>query len=84
MLDNKPVSLRKLFHFEPYVFVKSKKEATSTKMNFKTNVELCDIPELKAVNDTISFTELQEIFQKYSVYSTNDLHPIFEHFVNST
>ena len=79
--DNKPISLRELFHFEPYVFVQSKKEATSTTMNVKTIGELCEIPELKPVkDDTISFAELQEIFQKYSVYSANDLHPFFEHF----
>ena len=83
--DNKPVSLRELFHFEPYVFVESKEETGCNTMNFKTNVELCEIPELKAVKyDTISFTELQEIFQKYSVYSTEYLRPIFEHFVVST
>ena len=79
--DNKPVFLRQLFHFEPYVFLESKEEASSTAINFKTNVELCEIPELKAVkDDTVSFTELQEIFQQYSVYSADHLHPIFEHF----
>ena len=83
--DNKPVSLRELFHFEPYVFVESKKEAGKTPMKVKTIGKLCEIPELKPVkDDTISFTELQEIFQKYSVYSSSDLHPIFDHFVSST
>ena len=79
--DNKPVYLRELFHFEPYVFVESEEEASSTAMNSKANVELCEIPELKAVkDDTVSFTKLQEIFQQYSVYSADHLHPIFEHF----
>ena len=73
--DNKPVSLKELFHFEPYVFLESK-EATSTTRNIKTYGELCDILELK-LDDTISFTEFQGILQKYSVYSANDLHPIF-------
>ena len=80
--DNKPVYLRELFHFEPYVFVQSKEEADSTTTNVKIIGELCEIPELKqAKDDTISFTELQEIFQKYSVYSADDLHIIFDHFV---
>ena len=83
--DNKPVSLRELFHFEPYIFVQSKEEASSTTMSIKSNFELCEIPELKAVKDgSFSFTELQEIFQQYSVYSADHLHHIFEHFVNST
>ena len=79
--DNKPVFLKELFHFEPYVFVEFEEEASSTAMNFKTNVELCGIPELKEVkDDTVSFTKLQEIFQQYSVFSADYLHPIIEHF----
>ena len=80
--DNKLVYLSELFHFEPYVFVQSKEEAGSTTTNVKIISELCEIPELKqAKGDTISFTELQEILQKYCVYSADDLHPIFDHFV---
>ena len=82
VLDNKLVYLSELFHFEPYVFVQSKEEAGSTTTNVKIIGELCEIPELKPVkDDTISFTELQEIFQKYSVYSADDLYRIFDHFV---
>ena len=76
--DNKPVSLRELFHFEPYVFVESKKQTGSIPINYKTIGDLCEIPELtSAKDDTISFIKLQQIFQKYSVYSANDLHLIF-------
>ena len=84
LLDNRPVTLRELFHFEPFVFVKSKEEASSSIMNVKNISELCEIPELKQVKDDISFTNLKEIFLRYSVYSANDLHPIFYHLDTST
>jgi len=76
--DVEPHCLQDIFHFEPYAFVESTEVAKNV-MDVKITEHLRKIPELKAIED-ISYKKLQEILQIYSVYSTNDLRPIFEHF----